>query len=195
VFVSGPVRPPPEASPQRIAGRRPEQPAEPPKVIRVLVISEPLARKQEVAPYLQTLLRDPQFKVCLKLRPGESERSLEEYGLPADRVQVLKTGTVYEALVQADVAIGTYSTVLYEAALAMVPIVWMHTSRAYGRELGEEHLAEAAGRPDELPGAIRKAVARTDADLRRIRERVWGKDVRNGSECLLEELRRLGGRK
>jgi hypothetical protein len=77
----------------------------------------------------------------------------------------------------------------------MVPIVWMHTSRAYGRELGEEHLAEAAGRPDELPGAIRKAVARTDADLRRIRERVWGKDVRNGSECLLEELRRLGGRK
>ena len=190
VFVSGPVRPPEEAGPQGIRARRLEQPDR----IRVLVISEPLARKQEVAPYLQTLLRDPQFEVCLKLRPGESERSLEEYGLPAGRIRLLKTGTVYEALELADAAIGTYSTVLYEAALAMVPIIWMKTSRAYGRELGEDHLAETADRPEELPGAIRKAVARTDAELRKIRERVWGKDIRNGSECLLEELRRLGGR-
>jgi hypothetical protein len=191
VFVSGPVRPPEEAAPQRTRARRPGQP----DTLRVLVISEPLARKQEVAPYLQALLRDPQFEICLKLRPGESERSLEDYGLPAGRVRLIKTGTVYEALAQTDAAIGTYSTVLYEAILAMVPIVWMKTSRAYGRELGEDQLAETASRPEELPGAIRKAVARDDALLRRIRERVWGTDIRNGSECLLEELRRLGGKR
>ncbi|MGD0173460.1 MAG: hypothetical protein ABSC61_03350 [Anaerolineales bacterium] len=194
VFVSGPVRPPEEASVRGSGGRRPEHTAGSTGVIRVLVVSEPLARKHEVAPFLQALLRDPQFEVCLKLRPGESERSLEEYGLPVGRVRLMQTGTVYEALEKVDVAIGTYSTVLYEAALAMVPIVWMKTSRAYGVELGDEHLAGTADRPEELPGAIRKAAARTDADLRRIRELVWGKDIRNGSKSLVEELRRMESR-
>jgi hypothetical protein len=76
----------------------------------------------------------------------------------------------------------------------MVPIVWMKTSRTYGSELGDEHLAGRADRPEELPGAIRKAAIRTDADLRRIRELVWGKDIRNGSKSLVEELKRLESR-
>jgi hypothetical protein len=148
-----------------------------------------------VAPYLQTLLRDPQFELYLKLRPGESERSLEEYSLTADRVRLLRTGTVYEALAQVDVAVGTYSTVLYEAVLARTPIVWMKTSRAYGRELAEDRLAEAARRPEELPGAIRKAVASRAAELDQRRELVWGKDIRDGSKSLVEELKRLGVRR
>ena len=192
VFVSGPVRPPEESALRRtgVQGSRPKAPSE--RVIRVLVVSEPLARKREVAPYLQELLRDPQFEVCLKLRPGESGRSLEEYGLPEGRVRLLQTGTVFDALAEADVAIGTYSTVLYEAVLAQVPVVWMKTSRAYGRELSEENLAGTAGRPEELPGAIRKAVAQPELELRRIRETVWGKDIHNGSESLVGELKRLG---
>jgi len=195
VFVSGPVRPPEETS-TRQTGRHPADGAtRSTKGIRVLVVSEPLARKQEVAPFLRALLRDPQFELCLKLRPGESDRSLKEYGLPAERVRLLQTGTVYEALEQVDVAVGTYSTVLYEAVLAMVPIVWMKTSRAYGCELVEEHLAEAATAPEELPAAIRRAVAGQDAELRKRRELVWGKDIQNGSKCLVEELKRLGGRR
>jgi hypothetical protein len=87
------------------------------------------------------------------------------------------------------VAVGTYSTVLYEALLAGVPIVWMKTARAYGRELAEEGLAEAAERPEDLPGAIRKAVALTDSERRRRRERIWGADIRNGAAALAEALR------
>ncbi len=185
VFVSGPVRPP-EETPSRAGGS--------PDRIRVLVVSEPLARKHEVAAYLQTLLADPQFELYLKLRPGESERSLEEYSLPADRVRRLRTGTVYEALEQVDVAVGTYSTVLYEAVLARKPIVWMSTSRAYGRELAEDHLAEAARKPGELAGAIRKAVAASNAELEARRELVWGKDICDGSRSLVAELKRMGVR-
>jgi hypothetical protein len=195
VFVSGPVRPPEDAALRRASKRRTEGTAASPKRIRVLVVSEPLARKHEVAPYLQILLRDPQFELYLKLRPGESDRSLEEYSLPAERVHLLRSGTVYEALAQVDVAVGTYSTVLYEAVLAQVPIVWMRTSRAYGRELTEEHLAEAADRPEELPGVIRKAVAFRDSEFNQRRDLVWGKDIRAGSNNLVEELRRMGERR
>jgi hypothetical protein len=195
VFVSGPVRPPEEGLIRRAARHHAEGAGDSSRPIRVLVVSEPLARKQEVAPFLQTLLRDPQFELCLKLRPGESDRSLKEYALPADRVRLLQTETVYEALDQVDVAVGTYSTVLYEAILAMVPIVWMKTSRAYGRELAEENLAGTAGAPEELPGAVRKAAAWPDLELRKRRELVWGREIRNGSKCLLEELKRLGPRR
>jgi hypothetical protein len=195
VFVSGPMRPPEEASLRREGARRAENVDGSTERIRVLVVSEPLARKHEVAPYLETLLRDPQFELCLKLRPGESERSLEEYSLPADRVRLLRTGTVYEALEQVDVVVGTYSTVLYEAVLAHKPIVWMKTSRAYGRELAEDRLAEVAHRPEELPGAIRKAVASGDAELDRRRDWMWGEDIRDGSRSLVEELKRMGVRR
>jgi len=190
VFVAGPVRPPNIAAAGLEETRKPADPA---VKIRVLVVSEPLARKSEVAAYLRALMRDPGFELYLKLRPGESEKSLEEYSLPLSGVQLLRTGTVYEACAQVDAAIGTYSSVLYEAALMSVPIVWMKTTRAYGRELVEEGLAESAERPEELPNAVRRACALPAGELHRRRERIWGGDVRNGAVSIVRELRRLGG--
>jgi len=92
-----------------------------------------------------------------------------------------------------DTAIGTYSSVLYEAALMSVPIVWMKTTRAYGRELVEEGLAEKAERPEDLPDAIRRACAIPAGELRRRRERIWGGEIRSGAVSLIQELRRMGG--
>jgi hypothetical protein len=190
VFVAGPVRPPDVS----VAGmEQTRKPADPAAKIRVLVVSEPLARKSEVAAYLRVLMRDPGFELYLKLRPGESEKSLEEYSLLVSGVQLLRTGTVYEACAHVDAAIGTYSSVLYEAALMSVPIVWMKTTRAYGRELVEEGLAETADRPEGLPQAIRRAHALTAGELRRRRERIWGGEIRSGAVSLVQELRRLGG--
>jgi hypothetical protein len=190
VFVAGPVRPPevPLSSTDRS-----KRLAVPKGTIRVLVVSEPLARKREVAAFLQILLKDPRFELYLKLRPGESERSLEEYSLPPSGVRVLRTGTVYEAFAQVDVVIGTYSSVLYEAALVSVPIVWMKTTRAYGRELVEEHLAEAADRPEKISDAIQSALALPDAELRRRRDRIWGKEIRNGAVSLVQAMRQPDG--
>jgi hypothetical protein len=189
VFIAGPVRPPerPAAVPQR-----PPKASSPVAKVRVLVVSEPLARKREVAPFLQALRKDTGVELYLKLRPGESEKSLEEYSLSPADVRLIRTGTVYEAFAQVDAAVGTYSSVLYEAALALIPVVWMNTTRAYGRELAEEGLAETAEKPEELPDAIRRAVTLPEAELRRRREKIWGGEVRNGAECLTRELRRLG---
>ncbi len=190
VFVAGPVRPPELSTVEMEKMRKPAGPA---GKIRVLVVSEPLARKNEVAAYLRALIRDSGFELYLKLRPGESEKSLEEYSLPTSGVHLLRTGTVYEACAGVDAAIGTYSSVLYEAALMSVPIVWMNTTRAYGRELVEEGLAEAAESPQALPAAVRRAHALSSDALRERRERIWGAEIQNGASSLIRELGRLGG--
>jgi hypothetical protein len=190
VFVAGPVRPPDVST---SSPDRPKKESGPGGTIRVLVVSEPLARKHEVAAFLQTLLKDPRFELYLKLRPGESEKSLEEYSLPASRVHLLQTGTVYEAFAQVDVAVGSYSSVLYEAALTGIPIVWMKTTRAYGRELVEEGIAEAAEKPEAMPAAVLKAFALPDTERRRRREHLWGIEIQNGAASLVQALQQLGG--
>jgi hypothetical protein len=190
VFVAGPVRPPDAAMD---TAEKIRTTAAPGAKIRVLVVSEPLARKAEVAAYLRTLAQDPDFELYLKLRPGESDKSLDEYSLSASEVQLLRTGTVYEACARVDAVIGTYSSVLYEAALMSIPIIWMKTTRAYGRELVEEGLAEAAQRPEELADAIRRAHALSPGALLERRERIWGAEISNGAVSLIRELKSLGG--
>jgi hypothetical protein len=191
VFVCGPIRPPMQASktdsstPSPIAKKR----------IRVLVVSEPLARKQEVMPYLRALQSDPRFALCLKLRPGESNASLQEYGLRPESVRLLQTASVYEAFEQVDVAVGTYSSVLYEAALSLIPSVWIKTSRAYGRELVEEGLADAANDPSTLGDVLLRAAQLSAEERIRRRDRIWGKETGIGSVRLLDEAERTLWRK
>jgi hypothetical protein len=191
VFLCGPIRPPEGRSRGASHGCADKSGQPPAGKIRVLVVSEPLARKSEVAEFLKTLADDPGMELYLKLRPGEPARSLEEYSLSPSRVRLLHTGTVYEALAQVDVAVGTYSTVLYEAALAEIPAVWMRTSRAYGRELAEESLAEEAKAPEELPAAVRRAAGLSEAERRQRRILVWGEEVRDGARRLVEEMKNL----
>jgi hypothetical protein len=185
IFIAGPVRPPEVSA---LLNRSPD----PAGKIRVLVVSEPLARKGEVAPFLHALRQDPEFALYFKLRPGEPESSLAEYSLSPSDVHLLKTGTVYEAFARVDAVVGTYSSVLYEAALVSLPIVWMKTTRAYGRELAEEGLAESANHPEELPAAVRRACALPTDELRLRRERIWGGEVRSGAVSLIQELAGLG---
>ncbi|MBN1439810.1 MAG: hypothetical protein JW929_10405 [Anaerolineales bacterium] len=190
VFVAGPLRPP-EGIPSDRSRAGQKTAAE--GKVRVLVVSEPLARKSEVAVFLQVLQSDPRFELFLKLRPGESRIGLRDYALSASTVRLLESGSVYEAFRQVDVAVGTYSSVLYEALLADVPAVWMKTTRAYGRELADDGLAEAAARPEELPDAVLRAAALPEDERRRRRERAWGEAGRSGAASLVQTLKQLGG--
>jgi hypothetical protein len=180
LFAAGPVRGP--------SGGEATSSRSDPKRVRVLVVSEPLAPKKEVIPYLRALLADPGMDLYLKLRPGESEHSLQEYGLPPEEVHLLRTETVFQAMAEVDVAVGTYSTVLYEAALADIPAVWMKTSRAYGRELAEEGLADAAENPERFPEVLRRAAATPAGERERRRKRIWGEESADGAHRLVDEL-------
>jgi hypothetical protein len=177
VVVCGPLRAPQAAQPE--PARNLGQP-------RVLLVSEPLARKGEVQNYLEALIRSGRFELCVKLRPGEDPAGLRAYGLDPASVRVLQTPTVYEAFSQVDLALGTYSTVLYEAALSLIPTVWLRTAIAYGRELAEEGLAEAAEDPQQVVAAVDRALRLPREELIRRRDRIWSNAADDGARRLVE---------
>ncbi|MCX6025348.1 MAG: hypothetical protein NTY23_03655 [Chloroflexi bacterium] len=177
VVVCGPLRAPQAAQPE--PARNLGQP-------RVLLVSEPLARKGEVQNYLEALIRSGRFELCVKLRPGEDPAGLRAYGLDPASVRVLQTPTVYEAFSQVDLALGTYSTVLYEAALSLIPTVWLRTAIAYGRELAEEGLAEAAEDPQQVVAAVDRALRLPREELIRRRDRIWSSAADDGARRLVE---------
>ena len=177
VVVCGPLRAPRAERPEpaRSLGRP-----------RVLLVSEPLARKAEVRNYLEMLIRSGRFELCVKLRPGEDPTGLRAYGIDPASVHLLQTPTVYEAFSQVDLALGTYSTVLYEAALSLIPAVWLRTAIAYGRELAEESLAEAAEDPQQVVAAVDRALRLPQEELRRRRDRIWSNATEDGARRLIE---------
>jgi hypothetical protein len=180
VAVSGPLRAPraSHASPRMEAGgdSRP----------RLLLVSEPLARKDEVRRYLEALAETRRYELCVKLRPGEDPAGLRAYGIDPASVLILQTPTVYEAFAQADLALGTYSTVLYEAALSLLPTVWLRTAIAYGRELAEEGLAEACQAPASIVEVIEQALRLAPEELQRRRDRIWSNASGDGASRLLD---------
>ncbi|MGA2819278.1 MAG: hypothetical protein ABSF61_01260 [Anaerolineales bacterium] len=180
LFVAGPLRPPP-AGGERHPVARPQAGG----IRHVLLVSEPLARRQEVLAYLRPLRGDPHYQLHVKLRPGELDQELKAYGLDPREVDIVQTASVYDAFDKADVVIGTYSSVLYEAALALRPIVWLKTSMAYGAELVQEGLAEVAPEPEGVKQAIERAVRLPVDELKRRRQLIWNDARRSGVETLL----------
>jgi len=191
VVVCGPLRaphgcPPPADPAARAAQKDLVRAGEKASRPRVLLVSEPLARKGEVQTYLEALIGSGRFDLCVKLRPGEEPAGLRAYGLDPASVRMLQTATVYEAFGQVDLALGTYSTVLYEAALSLIPTVWLRTAIAYGRELAEEGLAEAAEDPQHVVAAVDRALRLPREELLRRRDRIWSNAADDGARRLVE---------
>jgi len=178
-FVSGLLRPPLAAAAPatpRVDGNDP---------IAVQVVSETLARTREVVPYVRKLLETLRFEVTLKLRPGE-QPGPEWAGLGA-RLRT-STAEVYESFRHADVVLGTYSSVLYEAILALRPVVVVKTSSPFGFTLGEEGLAELADRPEAIESATTRAAGLPLEELERRRRVVWGDTTLDGARAIVDRL-------
>jgi hypothetical protein len=178
--ISGPLRSPQTepAAPREQTGRggRP----------RILLVSEPLARKREVQQYVEAIVSCGRFELCVKLRPEEDPDGLRAYGLDPQSLRILQTPTVYEAFAQVDLVLGTYSTVLYEAGLSLIPTVWLRTAIAYGRELAEEGLAQAAEEPASVVAAIERALRLAPEELQRRRDRIWLNAAGDGASRLMD---------
>ena len=154
--------------------------------VRVQVISESLGRTAEIVTYIEKLVDAEQFDVTLKLRPGENV--VDEWLPLCERGMKTTRASVYEALADCDVVIGTYSSVLYEAALVPLPLVVPRTSSPFGFELGEEGLAELADSPEEVRAAVLRAVALSPDELERRRERIWGDASSEGAKRVLDRV-------
>lgn len=182
-FVSGPIRQAVEtatvASP--VARRPTDQP------LRILLLSEPRARQDEVRSYVRRLLAAEGCRVVLKVRPGEAVPHFRlRGGQEGSHLEVLRSGTVYEAFESCDVVVGTYSSVLYEAALALLPAVLLRTTFSYGHELVEDGLAELAERPEEVVETVERAAALDLRERRRRRDALWGDAPLDGARHLFD---------
>ena len=157
------------------------------KPVRVLVISEPRAVSEEVVPHAARLVNDTRFELLLKLRPGE-KISHDYWGDVARHIQPLTTSTVYEAFEQADVVVGMFSSVLYEAILARKPVVILKSSSPFAPSLPREGLAEWAESPDDIQVVILRARALPGEELERRRDVVWGDSAMNAGEALFAKI-------
>ena len=153
--------------------------------IRVVVISESKGRTEEVVPFVAQLLDREAYEVTLKLRPREQTptqwRPLLELGLGTSNQ------SVYDAVRDCDVVLGTYSSVLYEAAFLLKPLVVVKTTAPFGFELEQESLAELASSPDGIEQAVARAVALPLSELERRRAVLWGEGRVDGAHHLIEQ--------
>jgi hypothetical protein len=175
-FICGMLRAPAQAAAPRRSARKGDQ-------IHVQVVSETMTPAREVAPYVARLVADPRFSVILKLRPGE--RRSDEWKSLGTQLDFTHEG-VYESMASSDIVLGTYSSVLYEAALVLKPILVVRTPSPFGAELGEEGLAELASSPEEVVGAALRAASLPMDELERRRDLLWGMGRGDGARHLLD---------
>ena len=185
--ASGPIRPP---EPDALATARRARSEDPAK-ITVLLVSELASPFVEVVEYLRALDSDPEIEPVIRLRPGEDgARWQASMGDGERRLSFDESATVLEAVGRADVVLGCYSSVLYEAIRAFRPVVALGTSYSYGIELVQDGLAEPCSRARDVCEAVRRA-ARIDRRVLADRsDRIWGPEVRDGAEEIFEVAER-----
>jgi len=179
-FVCGPLRPP---SPEQFVSLSETSRRDVPP-LRVLLITEPRAPLAEIRRYLAELVGDSRFRVALKIRPGDRIAYVDESvgALP----ETIDGGSVHDAVLNSDVVLGTYSTALYEAALALRPVVVLNTSFTYGHDLVYDGLAELAESPETVCNTVLKAARLPQLELAARRTCVWGEDFGDGACKLLD---------
>ncbi len=188
-FVTGPIRAARgealERSERSERSRHPHRRGD--TLLRILVISEPRARQREVARYVEKLRDAGNFRVSIKVRPGEEVPHFRPAGGEAGgALEVLRSDTVYEAFERCDVAVGTYSSVLYEAVLALVPVVVLRTTFSYGHEIAEDGLAELASSPEVVVETVERAAGLDRRELLRRRQVLWGEAPPDGARRLFD---------
>lgn len=181
-FVYGPLRLPSRAEIDAARSAPPTGHA-----VRVLLVYEPRAVQEDVLRYVQPLMRDGRFSIALRFRPGEDVPWLAHTLVTSGRnVRIIRGGSLYAALADVDVVVGTYSTVLYEAALVLRPAVVLNTTFTYGHEMAMDGLAEFAETPGDVAHRVLSAHAQPEAERIRRRNVIWGEKIVDGPSVLLD---------
>ena len=186
-FVSGPLRPL-QLDHDRLDGRLGDGTGEP--HTRVLLISEPLTDPGEIVPFVEEISRSESMSISIKCRPERNDNIV-----PATRHLpnvALFTGTLTEAYGTCDVVLGSHSTAILEAAIALKPIVLLST-RKWGDYYDNkvDKIGEFVGQPRDLTAAINSAVRTPLLELRRRRDRLWGDSQLNGAATVVDRLERI----
>ena len=127
------------------------------ETVRVLAIEESELPSREFTPYQDALNVDPRIKLSIRQRSDNEYQSLSD------------------ALSDADVVIGAYSSVLYEAIAALRPVIVIpskhHLSAAH---LAAENLADLFLSPSSATDTVLRAALIHRTVLEQRRRIVWG---------------------
>ncbi len=110
--------------------------------IRVLIPYESEIPREEVLHFIDALKNCSNIQLIFKVKPGVSKKEqLDEYNLTGD-TSVLILEDMKEAIAQVDVAVGVYSTLLYDLIAYEKPIALLKTSSDYGEGMVANDLAD-----------------------------------------------------
>lgn len=133
---------------------------------------EPRAISSEMTIVMDTLLSREDVLVVYKIRQDHSREEqlagLSEYARSSNRLMVVSTLT-RDLLSSFDVAIGTYSTMLYEMAEAGVPIGIIKSSTTQADDLVEDGLMAAYLDNDNIMSTIDMLASHTASERKRQR--------------------------
>ncbi|MDO8565344.1 MAG: hypothetical protein Q7R67_01870 [bacterium] len=118
--------------------------------ISILIPYEADAPKEEVRRYIEEIVKNSDARVILKLRPDHDEKKqMDAYGLKSgERIIAMKS--TKEALENSSLALGTYSSLLYDCVAHMIPVGILITSLDYGEGMVTNGLADFVKNIDSI---------------------------------------------
>jgi len=129
----------------------------------------------EVTPYLQTLYKDPQVNLLLKMKPGDSTQEISWLNASLLASIEVRSGPIDDALKEADVVVGSYSSALFDAIRCLKPVVIFDTSvwqDLHG--LADYGIAQRATSPEEIVKKVFETLDIPKRTLSSFRRQVWG---------------------
>jgi hypothetical protein len=159
--------------------------------IRLLWLGEPLSNINEVKPFIETIVDDKDVELRYRPRPdgfdAKHQAIIHQWRLS---IPFSKYTNLDEDLENSDVVIGTYTSVLYECYLHLVPSVILKVPLQFAQDMLEEDWAIVARSPSELKERIKEALALTIKDLVMRQRYIWGDENQLGFEQVVRECER-----
>lgn len=190
--VSGPMRP--------VLVRPAHNPVVSPEVsasqTKVLLVSEVVAVPSEIIPYIDAVLKESNCTLFIKFR---AVNDTFEAWLKDNRPDILEIlgverslkGSMYDAITQCDVVVGTQSTGVIESTLQEKPFVLFYTEKwgdYYDMERMNVQHTFFAKDPEILVRAIRESTHIPKMVLKEFQTKFFGDPTKNGSEWAVNQL-------
>ncbi len=193
IFVSGPMRPLEKVSETSSHSAQNSSPKTGP--IKVLFVSEQLAVPEEIIPYVEALLAEPDIEIMFTFRQykdGFKEWILQNKPdlLNHPRIQIA-SGGLQKAIEDSDVAVGSHSTAVLEMLLKLkVPLFFNTQKWGDYYELADYDQKQTffAKSPAELVQKIKNVRAIQRDVLKDLQERYFGDPYKNGSAWVVDEV-------
>lgn len=153
--------------------------------ISILVPYEKDAPKSEVLPYIQKFLEVPNVEIIFKVRSDEDRQAqIEEYRLQETADKVIIADSLKEVLPRVSMAVGTYSTMLYDLVAAGKPVAILKSSIDYGEGMVENGLAELLSLSEDIKKRLEEIAGLPKQELETRRGKLISPEGKNLSATL-----------